>query len=171
MSTQTKDQPPADESMGTKPQKEHEWLSKLVGEWNAEADMCMPDGSKSTSKGTESVKSLSGLFSYHHAKLAMPGGPSIEVYVALGYDVTFNEYRKVDVMSVSSHIWNYKGQLSSDGKRLTLDCEGPNMNGEGTAQYRDVIEVQEDNHRTLTSYWQLENGQFEEMMKVRYVRA
>src|SRR5579864_3290251 len=98
MSTQTKEQTQTEE-MGTKPLKEHEWLKQLVGEWKAESEMNMPDGSKTTAKGTDSVKSLGGLFSFHHAQLTMADGGKIEVYAALGYDVTFKEYRKVDIMN------------------------------------------------------------------------
>lgn len=172
MSTQTQEQKQSDEMMGTKPIKEHEWLQKLIGEWKTEAEMSMgPGNEKGKSRGTESVRSLGGLFSYHHGKGAAPNGDPFEIFVALGYDVTFKEYRACYVMNMSSHIWNYKGKLSNDGKTLTLDCVGPSMTSDGTANYRDVIEIQDDNHRTLTSYWEDENGKYQEMMKVRYTRA
>ena len=172
MSTQTKQPEMTDEMMGTKPLKEHEWLNKLVGEWKTEAEMVMgPDKPKATSQGTESVKNLGGLIALGHGKAKMPNGDPFEMYSALGYDVTFKEYRSCNIMSVSSHIWNYRGKLSSDGKTMTLDCVGPSMTSDGTANYRDVIEIQDANHRTLTSYWEGENGKYEEMMKVRYTRA
>jgi len=171
MSTQTKEKQATDEMMGTKPQKEHEWLQKLIGEWNTEAEMNMPDGSKSSSKGKESVKSLNGLFSYHHGTGTAPGGVPFEIFVALGYDVTFKEYRACYVMNMSSHIWNYKGQLSNGGKTLTLDCVGPSMTSDGTANYRDIIELEDNNHRTLTSYLEVAPGKYEQMMKVKYTRA
>lgn len=156
--------------MGSKPVREHEWLQKLVGEWNTESEMMMPDGSKQTSKGTESVQDLGGLWAYGEGKASMPDGLPMTYYVGIGWDLTFKEYRAFMVMSVSSHLWKYTGTLSPDGRKMTLDCEGPNMMGEGTALYRDIIEIIDDNHRTLTSTGQGENGEWVTFMVARYTR-
>jgi hypothetical protein len=40
-----------------------------------------------------------------------------------------------------------------------------------TANYRDVIEIIDDNHRTLTSYGQDENGDWQEFMNAHYTRV
>jgi hypothetical protein len=169
--TQDKQQEEAME-MGTKPIKEHEWLQKLVGEWKVEAEMWMgPDQSVKTT-GTESVTSFGGLFAYSDGKSAMPNGNAMEYKSALGYDVSFKEYRSVKFMSVSSHLWDSKGKLSADGKIMTLDCVGPNMYKDGeTANYRDVIEIVDDNHRTLTSFGENEEGKMEQYMKASYTRV
>ena len=157
--------------MGTKPIKEHEWLKKLIGDWRVETEMTMPDGSKSTSQGNESVKSLGGLWAIGEGKGTMPDGASMDYRVALGYDVSFKEYRGCWYASVSSHLWKYVGELSADGKKMTLNCEGPSMTKDGeTALYRDVIEIIDDNHRTLTSTGQDDNGEWHEFMKARYTR-
>ncbi len=39
-----------------------------------------------------------------------------------------------------------------------------------TANYRDVIEILDEEHRTLTSYGQDANGQWHEFMKAHYTR-
>lgn len=156
---------------GTKPQKEHEWLQKLVGEWRVETEMMMPDGSKGQSTGTESVKDLNGLWAYGEGAGKMPNGEEMKYYTGLGYDVTFKEYRGFMLMSVSSHLWKYQGSLSADGRTMTLECEGPNMFGEGTAMYRDIITIVDDNHRTLTSSGQGEDGQWQEFMSANYTRV
>src|SRR5437763_15887611 len=140
MSTTTKEQQDEAMEMGTKPIKEHEWLQKLVGEWKTEAEMWMgPDQPSVKTNGTESVASFGGLFAYSEGKGTMPGGNEMGYKVALGYDVSFKEYRGVKVMSVSSHIWDFKGKLSADGRVMTLECVGHNMYRDGeTANYRDV---------------------------------
>jgi hypothetical protein len=167
MSTETQEM-----EMGTKPAAEHAWLQKLVGEWRTEAEMMMPDGSSSKSEGSESVTSLAGLWAYGHGKATMPGGAPMEYYTGLGYDVSFKEYRGFMMMSVSSHLWKYTGSLSADGRVMTLNCVGPNMEKDGeTSNYRDVIEIEDDNHRTLTSSGQGENGEWMQFMKVRYTRV
>ena len=159
--------------MGTKPIKEHEWLQKLVGEWRTEGEMMMgPDQPKTKSQGTESVKSLGGLWAFGNGKGTMPDGSMMEYRTALGYDVSFKEYRGCWIADMSSHLWKQVGELSADGKTMTLNCEGPHMEKDGeTANYRDVIEIIDDNHRKMTSYSQDEDGKWQEFMTVQYTRV
>lgn len=73
---------------------------------------------------------------------------------------------------MSSHLWKYVGSLSEDGKMMTLNCEGPSMTKDGeTALYRDIIELIDTNHRRMKSYFQDENGEWQQMMTVNYTRA
>ena len=102
----------------------------------------------------------------------MPNGAPMTYYSALGYDVSFKEYRGCWFASVSSHLWKQAGGLSADGKILTLNCVGPNMTKDGeTANYRFVIEIVDENHRTMTEYGQDDNGEWQEFIKSRYTRA
>lgn len=157
--------------MGSRPVQQHAWLRNLIGNWRTEAEMTMPDGSKQKSTGTEKVNDFGGLWALSEGHSTMPGGNPMDYYFGIGWDLTFNEYRAFMVMSVSSHLWKYTGTLSADGKTMTLDCEGPNMMGEGTAMYRDVIHIEDENHRTLTSSGQGPDGNWETYMVVRYTRA
>jgi hypothetical protein len=169
MSTQT--QEPME--MGTKPVKEHEWLQKLVGQWRVETEMSMgPDQPKMRAEGTESVRSLGGLWAFAEGKATMPDGTVMEHYATLGYDVSFKEYRGCWFASMSSHLWKQTGTLSADGKVMTLDCVGPSFTKDGeTANYRDVIEILDGNRRTLTSYGQSETGGWDQFMKSTYTRV
>jgi hypothetical protein len=159
--------------MVTKPVNEHEWLQKLVGEWRIESEMVMgPGGPTMKSEGTASVRSLGGLWAFSENKEAMPDGTAMDSYFALGYDVSFKEYRGCTFMSASSHLWKYVGELSADGKTMTLNCEGPSMTQDGeTALYRDVIELIDENHRTLTSFGQDEKGEWQKFMTAHYSRV
>ncbi|MGC4044570.1 MAG: DUF1579 domain-containing protein [Armatimonas sp.] len=159
--------------MGTKPVPEHAWLQKLVGEWTVTSEMNMgPDQPKMTSQGTESVTNLGDLWAKGEGSFSMPDGSGMTSFYALGYDVSFKEYRGCWVASMSSHVWKQTGTLSPDGKTMTLDCVGPHMSKDGeTANYRDVIELIDDNHRTLTSFGQDDNGEWQEFMKASYTRA
>jgi hypothetical protein len=158
--------------MATKPIKEHEWLQNLLGEWRIETEMVMEPGEpKVTSSGTSSVKSLGGLWAFSEDHESMPDGEATTSYFSIGYDVTFKEYRACMVMSASSHAWNFTGSLSDDGKIMTLNCEGPSMIDDGTALYRNVIELIDKDHRSLTSYNQDENGAWQEYMKADYYRV
>ncbi len=169
MSTETQEP----QEMATKPVKEHEWLKNLVGEWRVESEMVMePGGEPMNSTGKETVRCLGGLWAIGEGTAKMPDGSEMELRTALGYDVSFKEYRGCWYASVSSHLWRYVGDLSADGKTMTLNCEGPDMVVEGkTAQYRDVIELIDDKHRTLTSYGQDDKGEWQQFMKAHYYRV
>jgi hypothetical protein len=159
--------------MGTKLVPQHEWLQRLVGEWRVESEMTMgPDQPPQTSHGTESVRSLGGLWAFGEGESTMPGGTPMQYFSALGYDVSFHEYRGCWFASMSSHLWKYVGELSADGRVMTLSCEGPDMVNDGeTANYRDVIEILDADHRTLTSYGQQGDGSWLPFMKAHYTRV
>lgn len=169
MSTETQDTM----EMGTKPVAEHEWLNKLVGEWRTESEMVMgPDQPVMKGEGRETVRNLGGLWAYVEGEGLMPNGESMHYRSGLGYDVSFKEYRGFWLASVSSHLWKYTGELSADGRKMTLNCVGPHMEKDGeTANYRDVIEIIDDNHRTLTSFGQDEKGDWQQFMTSRYTRV
>jgi len=158
--------------MGTKPIQEHQWLQKLVGEWRIETEMTMgPDGPTQKLEGRESVKSLGGLWAFGERTTMMPDGTAMIQYSTLGYDVSFKEYRGCMFFSMSSHLWKYVGELSADGNVMTLNCVGPSMTKDGeTANYRDVIEILDDDHHTLTSYGQDDNGEWQKFVKASYTR-
>ncbi len=161
-----------EEMGGTKPVAEHAWLQKLVGDWNTVSEMSMGPGESMTTEGTESFRSLGGLWAFGEGKSKMPNGEEMEYKVALGYDVSFKEYRGCWFASASSHLWKYTGTLSEDGKTMTLNCVGPHMQKDGeTANYRDVIEVIDDNHRTMKSSGQDDEGNWNHFMTVTYTRA
>lgn len=158
--------------VGTKPIKEHAWLENLIGNWKIESEMAMAPGEPTVkSEGTASVTSFGGLWAYMESEETMPNGNPMTSKFALGYDVTFKEYRACWISSVSSHLWTYKGTLSGDGKTMTLDCEGPSMVNDGTALYRDTIELIDDNHQVRTSYGQDENGEWQVFITARYTRV
>lgn len=173
MSTELKEQESQEQmEMGTKPVAEHAWLQKLVGTWRVESVMNMGPGTpEMTSEGTETVRDLGGLWAFAEGQGAMPNGEKMEYFSSLGYDVSFKEYRGCWFASVSSHLWKYTGELSADGKKMTLNCTGPHMEKDGeTANYRDVIEIIDDNHRTLTSFGEDENGNWNQFMRASYSR-
>jgi len=155
------------------PQKEHQWLQKLVGEWTIEGEAEMGPGQPtSKSKGAESVRSLGGLWFLAEGKGEMPGGGEATTLMTLGYDPQKRRYVGTWVGSMMTHLWVYEGELDAAGRVLTLAAEGPNMAAEGkTAMYRDVIEFESNDHRTLTSYMQGDDGQWQRFMTAHYRRT
>lgn len=158
----------------TKPVSQHEWLKNLLGEWTTSMTMVMgPDQPEMHGEGTESVTSFGGLWAHAHGKSTMPDGDVMEYYMALGYDVTFGEYRGAWYANVSSHLWKYTGELSADGRTMTLNCEGPDMMSDEpgkTAKYRDVHELVDANTRTMTSFGEMPDGSWVQFNKTTYTR-
>lgn len=159
--------------MQAEPQKEHEWLQRLVGDWTFEMEAKMgPDQPTEKAGGTERVRSLGGLWIVGEGEGDMPGGGHATTVLTLGYDPVAGHFVGTWVGSMMTHMWIYRGELDRAGKVLTLDSEGPDMTGgKKLAHYRDVIELLSDDHRTLTGNVQDEDGNWREMMVVHYRRA
>lgn len=157
---------------GTKPVEQHAWLQKLIGEWRTSSEMVMgPGGPTATAEGRETVRDAGGLWALGEGSSGMPDGSKMTYFSALGYDVSFNEYRGCWLASMSSHLWKYTGELSPDGKVMTLNCVGPHMEKDGeTANYRDVIEIIDEDRRRMTSYGQDDDGIWHEFQKVEFYR-
>lgn len=158
-------------SMTPQPLLEHAWLGNLVGTWATEAEMTMPDGTLYRSEGIETVEWFGSLWVLARGTSHIEGG-AMRHQLGLGYDVSFHEYRGFYVSEMSSHLWKYTGELSEDGKTMTLHCVGPNMMQEGEmANYRDVIHLVDENHRTMVSSAETEPGEWTTFMTVRLTRV
>ena len=158
--------------MKAEPQKEHFWLQKLAGEWTYEAEMEMKaDQPPSKSHGAESVRSLGGLWIQAEGQGEMPGCGPVTTLLTLGYDPQKKRFVGTWVGSMMTHMWVYDGALDPAGTVLTLDTEGPSMAGDGKmAKYQDVIEVQSDDHRILSSQVLGDDGKWFRFMTAHYRR-
>ncbi|MCI0541227.1 MAG: DUF1579 domain-containing protein [Verrucomicrobiales bacterium] len=158
--------------MHAKPQKEHKWLEKLVGEWNSVAEMSMAAGEPTmTFNGTETVRSLGGLWTLGEGEGEMPGGDIGKTMLTLGYDPSKQRFVGTWIGSMMTHMWIYDGKLDASGKVLTLDSEGPSMKGDGKmAKYRDIVEFKNRNHRLLHSEVLGSNRKWQRFMTAHYRR-
>lgn len=163
--------------MQAEPQKEHEWLQKLVGKWTYESECEMgPDKPREKFTGTENVRSLGGLWTLAEGQGEMPGGGAATMLMTLGYDPQRKRYVGTWVGSMMTHLWVYDGELDPSGKILTLNAEGPSFTPEGIAEgkmarYQDIIEFKTDDHRVLTSQTPGPDGQWRQFMTAHYRRA
>ncbi|MCI0376004.1 MAG: DUF1579 domain-containing protein [Gemmataceae bacterium] len=163
--------------MNAQPQKEHEWLHKLVGDWTFENECIMgPDQLPSKFKGTETVRSLGGLWFLCEGGGEMPGGGTATTLMTLGYDPAKKRYVGTFIGSMFTHLWIYDGALDAARKVLTLDTVGPSFGADGKivegkmAQYQDIIEFLSDDHRTLSSQTPGEDGKWHLFMTAHYRR-
>jgi hypothetical protein len=155
-----------------KPQQEHEWLQALVGEWTVEGEATMEPGKPPMKyQGSESVRSLGGLWILSEGKGGMPEDGAMTTIMTLGYNPQRRRYVGSFVASMMTHMWLYDGALDARRNVLTLDTEGPDMAAEGKmARYQDVIELKDRDHRTLTSQVLGEDGRWHQFMRAEYRR-
>src|SRR5688572_4835692 len=108
--------------MTTEPQKEHQWLQKLVGQWTMEGEACSTPGAEPEhkSQGTESVRSLDGLWFIAEGQGEMPGGGPASMIMTLGFDPRTGRYVGTWIGSMMSHLWVYDGELDPSGTKLIL---------------------------------------------------
>ncbi len=164
------DTPQQQSTMKTEPQKEHQWLQKLVGEWIYESDCNMGPGKPPEKfKGTESVRSIGGLWILAEGQGEMPGGGAVTTMMTLGYDPQKKRYVGTFVASMMTHLWVYDGALDAAERVLTLNTEGPSCAGDGKfAKYKDVIEWKGDDHRVMTSHMLGDDGKWHGFMTANY---
>lgn len=157
--------------MNAEPQKEHQWLQKLVGEWTYETEATIgTDQPPETATGTESVRSLGGLWVLAEGQGEMCGTHTTTL-MTLGYDPQKQRYVGTWVGSMMSYLWLYDGELDADEKVLTLNSDGPAMTGdEKMAKYRDVIQFKSDDRRVMTSHVLGDDGQWHHFMTADYRR-
>jgi hypothetical protein len=160
------------EPMKVEPQKEHAWLQKLVGEWTYEGDCDGgPDKPRWRFSGTETVRSIGGIWIAGEGQGEMPGGGDATTVLALGFNPQTKRFVGTWFGSMMAHLWVYDGWLDEAERVLTLESDGPDMVVPGkTATYRDVHEIVDDDHRVLRAQAQGEDGSWYEFMVTRYER-
>jgi hypothetical protein len=158
--------------MKAEPQQEHRWLSRLVGEWTWAGEFrTAPDKPPTRNEGREVVYSLGGLWTVGEGEGEMPEGGTARSIMTLGYDPQAGRFVGTFIASMMTHLWTYhSGSLDPSGKVLTLDAEGPSINGAGTSKYRDCIEFIDDDHRVLTSHVLGSDDQWQQFMTTHYHR-
>lgn len=154
-----------------KPQKEHQWLAQLAGDWEAEMECQMGPGQPPMkAKATQSSKMLGDRWLVATSQGDMMGEPMTSV-LTIGYDPTKKTYVGTFYSSCGNEMWTYTGTASADGKKLVLDTEGPNMSTPGkTSKYKETITLVDADHYLFTSEIEGEDGKFVEFMKANYTR-
>jgi len=76
-----------------KPVKEHEFLQSMVGEWTYEGEASMGPGEPPMKfVGTESVRSIGGLWIIGEGRGTTPGGTPATMILTVGYDPATGKY-------------------------------------------------------------------------------
>lgn len=155
-----------------KPQKEHQWLQRMLGDWTMDSEAEMAPGEPPVkSSGTEHVRGLGPLWVVGEGRGAMPGsGESCEMLMTLGYDADKQVFVGSWAGSMMTTMFFYSGKL--EGDVLTLDTEGPSFAGDGkTARYQDVVTIVSDDERRLHSQALQPDGSWKRFMTATYRRV
>lgn len=161
------------EMQSAKPQKEHEFLSRIVGDWimTASSGHENYDADDPSQRFTETVRSIGGLWIVGEGTGKMPDGDEMTAVITVGFDPAKGNFVGSWIGSMMTYLWVYRGWLEEDGKTLTLEAEGPAFDGSGRIDtYRDVLVLHDDNHRSFSGSVRQPDGTFKTFMTSEFRR-
>jgi hypothetical protein len=144
------------------PTVEHAWLQRLVGEWTVES---------SEGTGKEIVSPIGPFWVQCEGTAQMRDGTPFTMILTLGYDVRKKKFVGTWYASEMTDLWVYDITRDATGNVLTMAVEGPAMQGEGTANYRDVIEWKGPDEREFSAWVQGADGEWTRFMQSTYRRV
>jgi hypothetical protein len=153
------------------PQKEHEWLKQLAGEWEYETEASLEPGKPPVKiNGTESARMVGGFWVIAEHKTTLFDQPFTGI-LTLGFDGQKKKYVGTWLDSMHGHLLHYEGAVDLVAKTLTLLTEGPNPVAPGKlCKFKEVIEVKSRDHKVLTTSMQGEDGKWVALMTINYRR-
>lgn len=163
---------PGTTSAPAAPPRDHEWLKRLVGEWDVQFKMYMqPDQPPVESTGTDSVRTLGEHWIIAETKTTMMGA-SYHGVLSLGYNALKKQFNGTWIDSFGGQLWVYKGTLNDAGDTMTLETEGPSLTQgpDKTARYKEVHQIKSKDSRTFTSSMEKEDGTWMKIVTIEYRR-
>jgi hypothetical protein len=154
-----------------KPVKEHELLQQFAGDWTVKADTVAAPGQEAPAcEGTESAQVIGGFWLVGNSHLSTQG-TSVNNLLTIGYDPETKKYVGTFVCSMGSTLWHYQGTMDATGKKLTLETEGQScIDLSKKANYREILELKDPDHKTFTSYIQDDQGDWVKLVEMDYRR-
>lgn len=140
--------------------EQHEWLHKFVGEWNVRSEIHMAPGEEPVvATGTETARMLGDFWVVAEGQGEISSADLKSKWIlSFGYEPEEGRYvgRWIDSMTPAS--WDYTGNVSEDGKVMTLSTRGfcP-MEGE-VCEFRSTVEFKSDDVRVITDEKKTDEG-------------
>lgn len=158
--------------MQTDAQQGFGWLKRLAGDWTYEMEAEGEPGQPPIrDTGSEHVRALEDVWVQCEAQGTQPDGTQATSLMTLGYDRDKGRYMGTFISAMMTHLWVYEGTMDDAGV-LVLECEGPSYPFDGAmANYRDTIQMVDDDNRVHTSSYQRPDGTWHQFMTTRYRRA
>lgn len=159
--------------MNATPHQAHGWLRQLIGEWTAiHLDPKNPEAEGAPETAwTERIRPIGDIWIIGESSRPMPDGSTGATVVTIGYDTSKQQFVGTWIGSMMDMIWHYTGSLDDSGRVLTLDSEGPTMDGSGRiVKMQDIIEIVDENEHIMRGRELKEDGSWKEFMRMRYAR-
>ena len=130
-----------------------------------------PDQPPMKATGTESVRSVGGLWTMGEGRGEMPDGKPAVTVMTLGYDPPIKAFRR--------HVHRFDDDAHVDLQRYAR-CQRQSADARygrpgllrrpGLVPYQDIIEFVTDDHRTLKSRLRDKDGNWNHFMEAHYRR-
>jgi hypothetical protein len=151
--------------MFDRPISQHEWLSRLTGDWLSTSDCVMNPGDQpQTTSARMHCRMLGGLWLLAESKGETPEGEEWSSLMTVGFDTKKGRFVGTFAASMMSYLWPYEGDLDAEGKKLPLNSVGPKFDGTGQTQYRDTIEIVSDDEWLFYGDVLGDDGQWHRLM-------
>ena len=175
--TTTKDHPQmcegADFAEMSKPAKEHGLFHPLVGTFKATVKMWMGPGEPMVSTGTMVNSMVLGGLHLHQDYKGDPNPGPFPAFEGKGF-FSFNKHKKQFegfwVDNAASWLSMEAGQVDASGKRWEMHSEMDDPMSGAPTKKRTVIEIRDNNHHSMISYFTPKGGQESKCMEITYVR-
>lgn len=154
------------------PTAQHAWLQPLVGTWDLIYRADAPDGSGPMEwTGTEVVSSIGTNWVVAVSEASSPQG-GMTGRLTIGYDVERETYVGTWIDSIQTNLWTYDATLDEAGRTLSLvPTIEPRAAVPDPKRFRDEIELVDDDHRVLTSWYQGDDGAWVQYLVIEATRA
>ena len=152
------------------PQKEHEWLQQLVGEWDSTGKIFMQPGQPPIeTKGAERSRMIGGFWATFEHTGSFQGQPFTGI-LTLGYDAEKRSYVGTWIDSMSPYLTTMKGDYDPATKTMTAIGAGRDaMTGKQT-RTKHVSQYVDDDTRTFQMYMTGDDGKEFKVMEITYHR-
>lgn len=147
------------------PSDKHQWLARLVGDWESVSECSMgPDQEPQKSTAKMTCRMIGGLWLIAESWGDMPEGGEFRSVMTVGYDPKKDRFVGTFIASMMAYLWPYEGSLDPSGKKLPLSSVGPKFDGTGTTDYCDTIEIVSDDEWLFYGEVKSDDGQWNRLM-------
>lgn len=148
---------------------EHRWLERFVGTWAMRSE-CDGENQPFVISGTETGRSLGGLWVQLEGRGTVPGSDDMFSLMAVGYVPTTKKYVGSWISSAMTHQFVYEGRVENDDT-LVLETTGPDMHDPTKSRrYRDINVFESNDRRAFRSEMLGDDGTWSVIMTAEYTR-
>lgn len=158
--------------MKSEPTPQHLWLRQLIGEWAWTSACETAPGAVAEYTGTEIVRPMGDLWVVAEMAGQYGEGETFGSRTQLGFDTRIGRFVGSWIGTPMTHMYVYDGELDADERALRLFCEGPGFEDPAVlAPYCDVITIESETTRSLTSRLRTDDGAWQDFMRTEYTRT